>query len=429
MLRSWLHHLFDDTLPWGVAMSRSSELSLEHTDFFIERHIGPSATDVDAMLKTLRLNSLTELVESTVPKGIRLKKDLELGKPRSEYELLDELKEVASQNKVYRSYIGMGYYDTITPPVIQRNILENPGWYTQYTPYQSEIAQGRLEALLNFQTMVMDLTSLEIANASLLDEGTAAAEAMAMCFGLKNRDFSKAFFVSELCHPQTIEVVRTRAESLGIRVLVGDHREFDFSTPVFAALVQYPATDGTVFNYESFAQTAHSRDCMVIAAADLMSLLILKSPGEWGADIAIGNTQRFGVPMGFGGPHAAYLATKDAFKRQLAGRLVGVSKDSQGKPAIRLALQTREQHIRRDKATSNICTAQVLLAIMASMYAVYHGPKRLKKIAERIHLMTGLLAKGLEELGFKTQSTFFDTLKITVGKDKQASILAQARTI
>jgi glycine dehydrogenase len=383
-------------------------------DDFVQRHIGPSDAEVQSMLATLGLGSLEELIDRAVPTAIRLQRPLNLGAGQSEYELLKELRAIAAQNQLFRSFIGMGYANTITPPVIQRNILENPGWYTQYTPYQPEIAQGRLEALLNFQTMVTDLTGLEIANASLLDEGTAAAEAMTLSYG-QHKGNSKTFWVSEACHPQTIEVVQTRARPLGIDVLVGDHRTFDFSTPVFGVLLQYPATDGAIYDYTAFIEQAHAQGAIATVAADLLSLTLLKPPGEFGADIAVGSTQRFGVPLGYGGPHAAYFATKEAFKRQIPGRLVGVSKDATGQPALRLALQTREQHIRRDKATSNICTAQVLLAIIASMYAVYHGPDGLKRIATRVHQLTCALADGLKAQGYELGAEpFFDTLRVTV---------------
>ncbi len=385
---------------------------------------------MQAMLKTCGFPSLEKMIDVAVPSQIRLKRPLNLPASRSEHGLLNDLKKIASLNQVFRSYIGTGYYDCITPPVIQRNVLENPGWYTQYTPYQAEISQGRLEALLNFQTMVLDLTGLEIANASLLDEGTAAAEAMTMCHGLKPD--KSAFFVSDRCHPQTIEVVRTRARALGIELIVGNHQTFDFSKPVFAALVQYPATDGTIYDYRQFTETAHQKDALVIVATDLLSLTLLTPPGEFGADVAVGSAQRFGVPLGFGGPHAAFFATRDTFKRHMPGRLVGVSKDAQGRPALRLALQTREQHIRREKATSNICTAQVLLAVMASMYAVYHGPDGLRKIAERVHLMTHVLAKGLRKLGYDVLSeNYFDTLAVNLGQRNSKDLVktAEARQV
>ncbi|MBE9010492.1 aminomethyl-transferring glycine dehydrogenase, partial [Pseudanabaenaceae cyanobacterium LEGE 13415] len=401
------------------------QTKLNYTDRFVDRHIGVRGEDIQAMLSILGLNSVEDLIDKAVPQSIRIQRPLQIGAGRSEYELLKDLKAIASKNQVMRSFIGMGYSNCITPPVIQRNILENPGWYTQYTPYQPEIAQGRLEALLNYQTMVMDLTGLEIANASLLDEGTAAAEAMSMSYGLvKNR--AKAFWVSSACHPQTIEVVQTRAIPLGIAVIVGDHQTFEFDTPIFGALLQYPATDGAIYDYAEFIDRAHQSGALVTVAADLLSLTLLKPPGEFGADIAIGNTQRFGVPLGYGGPHAAYFATKEAYKRQLPGRLVGVSKDRNGQPALRLALQTREQHIRRDKATSNICTAQVLLAVIAGMYGVYHGAEGLKNIADRIHRMTAQLAIALSKSGFKLGSEpYFDTLRVEVS-GKADQILEQA---
>jgi glycine dehydrogenase len=400
---------------------------LQHTDSFIHRHIGPTEKEVQEMLKTLGLNSLSQLIDATVPAQIRTQRPLKLGAGRSEFEVLGELREVAKKNQIFRSFIGMGYSDCITPPVIQRNILENPGWYTQYTPYQAEIAQGRLEALLNFQTMISDMTGLPVANASMLDEGTAAAEAMTLAFTAKGKDSKQSFFVSELCHPQTIEVVRTRAEPLGIQLIVGDHRRFDFKTAIFGALLQYPATDGIVYPYKDFISQVHQQDALAVVAADLMSLALLASPGELGADIAIGSSQRFGVPLGYGGPHAAYFATQDEYKRLIPGRIVGVSKDAAGKSAIRLALQTREQHIRRDKATSNICTAQVLLAVIASMYAVYHGPHGVREIAERIHHLTIALRNGLEKLGFQVgEGAFFDTLKISLDSSKRQEVLKAA---
>ncbi|HEY9749694.1 MAG TPA: aminomethyl-transferring glycine dehydrogenase, partial [Allocoleopsis sp.] len=400
--------------------------SLSQTDEFVDRHIGPGAADLDQMLSELGFSSLSALIDQAVPPGIRLQRPLQLEEGRSEYELLQELKAIACENHVFRSFIGMGYYGCITPPVIQRNILENPGWYTQYTPYQPEIAQGRLEALLNFQTMVIDLTGMEIANASLLDEGTAAAEAMSMSYGLAKGD-EKAFWVSEACHPQTIEVVKTRARALGIEVLVGNHQTFAFDQPIFGALLQYPASDGAIYDYQDFIERAHQAEALVTVAADLLSLTLLKPPGEFGADIVVGSTQRFGVPLGYGGPHAAYFATKETYKRQIPGRLVGVSKDAQGQPALRLALQTREQHIRRDKATSNICTAQVLLAVIASMYAVYHGPTGLRRIAERIHRLTVTLAEGLTRLGYKLGSApYFDTLRVDVGEKRATDIVERA---
>jgi len=390
---------------------------------FKQRHIGPSADEVQEMLKMLGLSTLDALIDQTVPQAIRQNLALNLGAERSEHAALAELKEIASKNQVFRSFIGMGYHDCITPPVIQRNILENPGWYTAYTPYQPEIAQGRLEALLNFQTTIVDLTGLEIANASLLDEATAAAEAMSMSYGLC-KSKAKAFFVSSACHPQTIDVVQTRARPLGIDVIVGDHRTFTFDQLVFGVLLQYPASDGTIYDYRDFVEQAQAAGALVTVAADPLSLCLLTPPGEFGADIAVGSTQRFGIPLGYGGPHAAYFATREEYKRQVPGRIVGVSKDIHGKPALRLALQTREQHIRRDKATSNICTAQVLLAVMASMYAVYHGPAGLKSIAQNIHALTVTLAAGLKQLGYSIGSeVFFDTVKVELGTHRLEDIL------
>ncbi|PLZ99093.1 glycine dehydrogenase (aminomethyl-transferring) [Fischerella thermalis CCMEE 5268] len=398
--------------------------STEKLSDFKQRHIGPNADDIQQMLDVLGVSSLDDLINQTVPQSIRLPRALNLPEALSEYAALAKLKEIALKNQIFRSFIGMGYYDTITPAVIQRNILENPGWYTAYTPYQPEIAQGRLEALLNFQTMIIDLTGLEIANASLLDEATAAAEAMSMSYGIcKNK--ANAFFVSQNCHPQTIDVLQTRAKPLGIKIIIGDHESFDFSEPIFGAILQYPASDGTIYDYRAFVEKAHAVGALVTVAADPLSLTLLTPPGEFGADIAVGSTQRFGIPLGYGGPHAAYFATKQEYKRQVPGRIVGVSKDAQGKPALRLTLQTREQHIRREKATSNICTAQVLLAVMASMYAVYHGPVGLKKIAENIHTLTGTLAAGLKNLGYKISSeSFFDTIRVELGTRSLQEILA-----
>src|SRR6476659_4597207 len=382
-------------------------------DSFARRHIGPNEEEVRAMLRDVGFDSLSALIDATVPKDIRLKGRLNLPEAKSETEALAELRAIAQKNKIARSFIGSGYYDCITPPVIQRNILENPGWYTAYTPYQAEIAQGRLEALLNFQQMIIDLTALDIANASMLDEATAAAEAMALCHAVVlNR---KTFFVANNCHPQTIAVVQTRAKPLGIEIKIGDYSRFKFDGTIFGALVQYPATDGAIYDYAEFVRHARDADALVVVAADILALTLLKPPGEFGADVAVGNTQRFGVPLGFGGPHAAYFATRDEFKRHMPGRLVGVSHDAEGRPAYRLALQTREQHIRRDKATSNICTAEVLLAVIASMYAVYHGPKGLRAIAERVHRLTSRLANGLRALGCTvTHEDFFDTVRIEV---------------
>jgi glycine dehydrogenase len=365
------------------------------------------------MLEVLGCSSLDELVEQTVPQSIRMEGELKMGDPTPEHLLLGEIQEIARQNKVFRSFIGMGYHDTIVPPVILRNILENPGWYTQYTPYQAEISQGRLEACLNYQTMIIDLTGLEIANASLLDEGTAAAEAMTLFYGEFKADERKTFFVSEECHPQTIAVVQTRAAPLDIEVVVGDHNTFEFTDAVFGALVQYPTSCGRVVDYTGFCEAAHAAGAFVVVAADILSLALLTPPGEFGADVAVGNSQRFGVPMGYGGPHAGYLAAKDAFKRKLPGRIIGVSIDADGNPALRMALQTREQHIRREKATSNICTAQVLLAIMAGMYAVYHGPDGIREIAQRVHRLASILGAGMARLGHElVHDLYFDTVRV-----------------
>src|SRR6476469_1584289 len=382
-------------------------------DSFARRHIGPNEEEVRAMLRDVGFDSVGALIDATVPKDIRLGREVKLPEAKSEGEALAELRAIAQKNKIARSFIGAGYYDCITPPVIQRNILENPGWYTAYTPYQAEIAQGRLEALLNFQQMIIDLTALDIANASMLDEATAAAEAMALCHAVvPNR---KTFFVSDNCHPQTIAVVQTRAKPLGIEIKIGDYSRFKFDSTIFGALVQYPATDGAIYDYTESVRKAHDAGVLVVVAADILALTLLKPPGEFGADVAVGNTQRFGVPIGFGGPHAAYFATRDQFKRHMPGRLVGVSHDAEGRSAYRLALQTREQHIRRDKATSHICTAEVLLDVIASMYAVYHGPKGLRAIAERVHRLTSRLADCLRALGCTvTHENFFDTVRIEV---------------
>jgi glycine cleavage system P protein (glycine dehydrogenase) len=400
---------------------------LSHPDTFSKRHIGPDAGDVEAMLKTVRAPSLDRLIEETVPRSIRLERPLEIAAPsngESEFDLLEHARAIAAKNQIFKSFIGCGYSDCITPPVIQRNVLENPGWYTQYTPYQAEVAQGRLEALLNFQTMISDLTKLDVANASLLDEATAAAEAMTMLLRVHVKAPSKTFFVSEACHPQTIEVVETRARPLGIEVVTGDHRTFDFAkAKPYGILVQYPATDGTLFDYRGFIAEAHKEGALVVMAADLLALTLLVPPGELGADCAIGSAQRFGVPMGYGGPHAAYMSTKPEFVRSMPGRIIGVAEDAQGHAALRMALQTREQHIRREKATSNICTAQVLLAVMSSMYAVYHGPKGLRAIAERTQRLTALLARGLVALGHKVRNEhFFDTIVVEATRDRAQEI-------
>jgi glycine dehydrogenase len=395
---------------------------------FVHRHVGPGEREIAEMLKSLGVASLEALVGETVPGAIRLGRPLDLPAPLSEEQALAELREKAESNRVLRSFIGMGYHDCHTPAVVLRNILENPGWYTQYTPYQAEIAQGRLEALLNFQTMVADLTGLPLANASLLDEATAAGEAMTFCRAVAKpgRD---GFFVAEDCHPQTIAVVRTKAEPLGIRVHVGRADAIDFAAQgLFGVLVQYPATDGAIHDFAGLAGRAHAAGALLVMATDLLALTLLRSPGELGADVALGSAQRFGVPMGYGGPHAAFLAVTDEHKRHLPGRLVGVSKDAEGRPAFRLTLQTREQHIRRDKATSNICTAQVLLAIMASMYAVWHGPDGLRAIARRVHALARVLQLGLRRLGFDAgEGPFFDTLRVRTSPAKGKAILDRAR--
>jgi glycine dehydrogenase len=403
---------------------------LEPTDTFVHRHIGPTEDDIRGMLASLGLQSLEALTDAVVPEDIRLTRPLALAARRSEQAVLAELRSIAAQDRVCRSLIGMGYYGCVTPSVIQRNILENPGWYTQYTPYQAEIAQGRLEALVVYQTMVADLTALPLANASLLDEATAAAEAMAMCLAVARAAGAEKrhFFVSDGCHSQTIAVIQTRAEPLGVVVEVGSTRKIDFTGDrVCGVLLQYPATDGYVGDYRELVERAHAHGALVVVATDLLALTLLRPPGEFGADIAVGSSQRFGVPMGFGGPHAAFLATKEELKRQMPGRIVGASKDATGKLGYRLSLQTREQHIRRERATSNICTAQVLLAILAGMYAVYHGPEGLQRIARRVHGLTAVLAEGLRRLGFDVgPDTFFDTLRVQVSKRQGASIMARA---
>jgi glycine dehydrogenase len=393
-------------------------------DTFARRHLGSDSADLAAMLRLLGQPSLETLAEAAVPTQIRLSQPLNLPAAVGESAALAELRTIAAQNQVCRSFIGQGYYDTLTPAVIQRNILENPGWYTAYTPYQAEISQGRLEALLNFQTMICDLTGLEIANASMLDEGTAAAEAMMLCHRLKEGT-AQVFFVSAACHPQTIDVIRTRAQPLGIEVVVGDHNTYEPAANLAGVLVQYPDTRGDICDFAGFFAKVHAAGAHCVVAADLLALTLLRPPGEFGADVAVGSAQRFGVPMGFGGPHAGYLATRDACKRQMPGRLVGVSKDVHGNPALRLALGTREQHIRREKATSNICTAQVLLAVMAAMYAVYHGPEGLRRIAQRVRSLTQLLARALAASSARVNTgPVFDTL--TVAEVDAGSVLAAA---
>jgi len=402
------------------------EIPVTSLSSFSRRHIGLTDAELEDLVNAIGADSLDTLIDAVVPEKIRFKGALGLPEPLSEAEALRQLRSLADANVVSKSYIGLGYYPTVTPPAIQRNILENPGWYTAYTPYQAEIAQGRLEALLNFQTMIVDLTGMEIANASLLDEATAAAEAMALCFAVTKQDDRHRFFVASNCHPQTIAVVRTRAEALGIEVVVGLPETVDWTQQFCGALVQYPNTDGLVDDYRAFVEAAHAAGSLVVVAADLLSLTLLVPPGEFDADVCVGSSQRFGVPVGFGGPHAAFFATRDAFKRHMPGRLVGVSKDSAGRPAYRLSLQTREQHIRRDKATSNICTAQVLLAVIAATYAVYHGPDGLKAIAAEIRRKTELLAGWLNALNFRVlDGVRFDSIKVHLGAAAD-KILAEA---
>ncbi|MFA5371557.1 MAG: aminomethyl-transferring glycine dehydrogenase [Sideroxydans sp.] len=405
-----------------------------NTDHFVFRHNGPSAQDVQAMLKAIDAPSLDALIEQTVPAAIRLKQPLNLPAGMSEHVFLQHLRGIAAKNKLFKSYIGLGYYGTVLPAVIQRNVLENPGWYTAYTPYQPEIAQGRLEALLNFQTMIVDLTGMEIANASLLDEATAAAEAMVMLHGLRSREDAaqgkNSFFVSHECFPQTIEVLKARAQPLGIELVIGDFKTVTLNDKLYGALLQYPAANGVVHDYADFVSRAKASGMTIAVAADILSLVLLTPPGEWGADVVLGSTQRFGVPLGYGGPHAAYFATRDAFKRAMPGRLIGVAVDAAGNPAVRMALQTREQHIRREKATSNICTAQALLAIMAGMYAVYHGADGLLGIARQVHLSAVALAHELKNLGYTVgYNNFFDTLKLTHTDNGKIRALAEAAQI
>ena len=406
------------------------------TDIFAQRHIGPRPEEIAGMARLCGHETLDALVDAAVPATIRSAQPLDLPAPLSEFDALARLTSIAGRNQVFRSYIGLGYHDTITPPVIQRNILENPGWYTPYTPYQAEVSQGRLEGLLNFQTLVTDLTRLDIANASMLDEATACAEAMMLCHRVKeteagaNGTVRNTFFVAADCHPQNLDIVRTRAKALGINVVVGDWKSFAFHADIFGALVQYPATDGSISELTEFAAATHAAGALLVVATDLLALTLMKPPGEFGADVAVGSAQRLGVPLGYGGPHAAFFATRDAFKRQMPGRLVGVSKDSRGRPALRLSLGTREQHIRREKATSNICTAQALLANMAMAYACYHGPKGLTAIAQRIHSLTGLLAAGLEKLGLKVvNGSFFDTLTVAMKGSAEIHRLAEAHHV
>ncbi len=404
------------------------------TDKFVNRHNGPRENDVKLMLSKIGAKSVDELIDQTIPAAIRLKAPLNLPKGMTEYNYLKYLRGVASKNKVFKTYIGLGYHNTIIPSVVQRNVLENPGWYTAYTPYQAEIAQGRLEALLNFQTMIMDLTGMEIANASLLDEATAAAEAMAMLFSNRSREQVKngvnKFFVSNECFPQTIDLLKTRSTPMGIELVIGDFKTATLDNTIYGALLQYPSIDGKIYDYADFVKKAKSNGMAIAVAADVLSLVLLTPPGEWGADVVIGNTQRFGVPMGYGGPHAAFFACREEYKRILPGRIIGVSVDAQGNPALRMALQTREQHIRRDKATSNICTAQALLAIMASMYAVYHGPAGIKGIAEAVHLSAIALANELKKLGLNIEEgIFFDTIKINGTDNTKIKQIAEAAQI
>jgi glycine dehydrogenase len=394
-----------------------------NTDSFALRHIGIQEEDLPEMLKTIGVDSLDELIFETIPEDIRLKERMPLDLPMSEYDFLNHIHALSKRNTVFKSYIGLGYHESITPSVIKRNILENPGWYTAYTPYQAEIAQGRLEALLNFQTMVCDLTGMELANASLLDESTAAAEAMTMLFDVRSREQKKNdaahFFVSEEILPQTLSLLQTRATPLGIVLVIGNHEEFDFDSSFYGALLQYPGKYGQIYDYANFVSKAKEKDIKVAVAADILSLVLLTPPGEFGADVVVGTTQRFGIPLGYGGPHAAFFATKEAYKRSIPGRIIGITKDIDGAPGLRMALQTREQHIKRDKATSNICTAQVLLAVMAGAYAVYHGPKGLRYIAQKVHNMTLDLADGLEQMGlYQMNSSFFDTILVKAKADK-----------
>lgn len=398
---------------------------------FTKRHIGPRETELNEMLNTVGVSSLEELISQTVPNDIRMQRELYLSKSMTEYEYGIHIEELAEKNRLFKTFIGLGYHSTITPAPIKRNVMENPGWYTAYTPYQAEIAQGRMEALLNFQTMVMDFTGMELANASLLDEGTAAAEAMSMFLALRSRKAQKEgvskFFVSEACYPQTIELIKTRATPIGVEVVVGNHLTTDISAGFFGALVQYPQVNGEVVDYTDFITAAHAHEVKVCVASDLMALAMIKSPGSMDADCVVGNSQRFGVPMGYGGPHAAFFATREDYKRHIPGRIIGISKDRDGKPAYRMALQTREQHIRRDKATSNICTAQALLAVMASFYAVYHGADGIRAIAERIHGFTSLLHGSFKALGAEViNDTFFDTVAVRMVPKRLARLKAVA---
>ncbi|MEX0361364.1 MAG: aminomethyl-transferring glycine dehydrogenase, partial [Allomuricauda sp.] len=402
-----------------------------NTEVFASRHIGITEKDLQPMFETVGVDSMEQLIYETIPDDIRLKEPLNLPQGISEHEFLTHIQQLADQNKVFKSYIGLGYHESLTPSVIKRNILENPGWYTAYTPYQAEIAQGRLEALLNFQTMVSDLTGMELANASLLDESTAAAEAMTMLLDLRSRQQKKEgalkFFVSEEVLPQTLSLLQTRSKPLDIDLVIGNHEEFDFSSEFYGALLQYPGKHGQVHDYAGFVEKAKENEIKVAVAADILSLVLLTPPGEWGVDVVVGTTQRFGIPLGYGGPHAAFFATKEAYKRSIPGRIIGITKDTDGNPALRMALQTREQHIKRDKATSNICTAQVLLAVMAGMYAVYHGPKGLKYIAEKVHTSAKLVSNFLTEVGFEQlNDVYFDTIKVKINNPKQLKEVAES---
>src|ERR1700741_3907122 len=403
-------------------------------DKFVSRHNGPRENEVKEMLAKIGVSSVDELIEQTVPSGIRLKNPLAVAPALSEYQYAKHLKALGKKNKVFRSYIGLGYYNNITPAVVQRNVLVNPGWYTAYTPYQAEIAQGRLEAILNFQTMVMDLTAMPIANASLLDEATAAAEALFMFFSHRSKDKVKnnanKFFVSNTCFPQTIDVVKTRAVPYGIELVIGDANTVKFDDSFFGALIQYPDINGEANDYRKFVADAKALDIQVAVATDLLALALLTPPGEWGADCVVGNSQRFGVPLGYGGPHAAFFACREDYKRLIPGRIIGVSVDSEGNHALRMALQTREQHIKRDKATSNICTAQALLAIMASMYAVYHGQEGIRAIANGVHNATGFVASELQKLGYEIKTKlYFDTIVVAVADSNKIKAIAESKEI
>ena len=405
-----------------------------NTESFALRHIGIRENDLEKMLSTIGVNSIEELIEETIPKDIRLTEGLSLPQALSESEFLQLIQNLSEKNRKFKSYIGLGYHESVIPSVIKRNILESPGWYTAYTPYQAEIAQGRLEALLNFQTVVCELTGMEIANASLLDESTAAAEAMTMLFDIRSRDQKKngvvKFFVSQEILPQTLSLLETRSKPLGIELVVGDHESFSFGNDFYGAILQYPGKYGQVHNYQDFISNAQDNHIKVAVAADILSLVMLTPPGEWGADVVVGTTQRFGIPLGYGGPHAAFFATKEAYKRNIPGRIIGMTKDTDGNPALRMALQTREQHIKRDKATSNICTAQVLLAVMAGMYAVYHGPEGLKHIANRIHEHTKTVSQSIEAYGFEQLNTvFFDTLRFKVDNVHAIRTISESKGI